>query len=347
METKGWFMALLLSALQFGCGGAGGASVTVDSGAAGSPASGEKLVWFGSRPDFIDLFKDDASWDMKFDQWRNAARYIRVVKFSTQFYLGVPDAVLSRIVQNLAKSGIALGLESLAQNWSQETPECGLGVEGYSDPNAANQIVAKLKRAGGSLQFIAMDEPLWFGHYYSGANACKSSIQNVAERVAVIIRIYTAAFPSVIVGDIEPFPALSSVPNWAADYAEWVTAFREETGTPLSFLHMDFNWGDPRLNLREDSNSSDPKAIAALAATVASVARGNGLQVGMIYNGNDAAATSVLWMQQARVHIEYVESSGIHPEQVTFESWATQPTHALPETDPSALSSLVLYYFQR
>ena len=43
-------------------------------------------------------------------------------------------------------------------------------------------------------------------------------------------------------------PAVSSQPNWAADYAVWTAAFRKATGTPLAFLHLDVSWGDPRLN---------------------------------------------------------------------------------------------------
>lgn len=306
-----------------------------------------KLVWLGVRPDFLELFQDDSSWALKIDQWRNAARHIRVVKFSTQFYQAVPDADLARIVRNLRQQNIALGLESLAQNWYKEIPECGHGVEGYSDPGAAKRIVDKLKRAGGALGFVAMDEPLWFGHYYRGKNACNSSIDNVAKRAAVIIGIYTTAFPKVIVGDIEPFPALSSEPNWAADWDVWVKAFRQATGRDLAFLHMDFDWGAPSINMRTDPQVPDPLAIAQLAKTVASVVRANGLQVGMIYNGREAAATSEIWMQQARSHIEFVESSGIEPEHISFDSWVKYPIRALPETDSSALSSLVLHYFAR
>jgi hypothetical protein len=121
-------------------------------------------------------------------------------------------------------------------------------VEGYSDPGSANQTVARLMRAGASVSLIEMDEPLWFGHYYTGKSACRSLIENVAERTAVIVKIYTAAFPNVIVGDGEPFPAVSSQPNWAADYAAWTAAFRKATDMPLAFLNLDFNWGDPRLN---------------------------------------------------------------------------------------------------
>ena len=50
------------------------------------------------------------------------------------------------------------------------------------DRSSANQTVAKLLRAGATVSYISMDEPLWFGHYYSDKNACRSSIDNLAER---------------------------------------------------------------------------------------------------------------------------------------------------------------------
>jgi hypothetical protein len=304
------------------------------------------LVWFGPRPDFMALFENDSAWRSGETQWSDAARRIRIVKFSTQFLEAVPDETLSRIVRGLASKHIAIGLESLAQNWFHETPECGHGVEGYADPGSANKIVAKLKRVGGSLTYIAMDEPLWFGHYYSGKNACHSTIADVAERVSVIIKIYTAAFPDVVVGDTEPFPAVSSQPGWAADYASWTKAFKAATGIRLSFLHMDFNWGDPRLNAPTASAAPNPDAIANLAKQVVAVARANGQQVGMIYNGNDTATTDQLWMDQARTHVRYIAASKAHPDQALFETWAKHPTRALPETDPNALANLVGYYLQ-
>ncbi|HYL98334.1 MAG TPA: hypothetical protein VEZ90_05215, partial [Blastocatellia bacterium] len=187
-------------------------------------------------------------------------------------------------------------------------------------------------------------EPLFFGHYYSGKNACKSSIPDVASRTAVIVKIYTAAFPNAIVGDVEPFPAVSSHPDWQADYASWLRAFHNATGTPLSFLNLDFNWGDPFLNKGNDHSGSNAAAIAALARNAVSVARANGLRVGMIYWGG--GATDQVWMRNARTHIDYVEASGIHPDQAIFVSWNAAPARTLPESDPAALTSLIDYYFE-
>jgi len=306
---------------------------------------GSPLVYLYPLHDFTQLFNNDAAWNGGEKTWSNAARHVQIISFSTQFLSAVSDTVLSKIVRYLKQEHMGIGLESLATNWFHEPP-CGGGIEGYSDPGSANRIVSKLLKAGGSLDYIAMDEPLWFGHYYNGKNACKSSIQNLAERVAVIIKTYTAAFPNVIVGDIEPFPAVSSQAGWQADYATWVKAFNSATGTPLGFLRLDFNWGDPRLNKRGSQNIPDPAAIGNLARSAASVARANGLQVAMIYNGTGGPNTDAQWIQQARTHIDCVEASGIHPDQVIFQSWDKYPARSLPETDPDALTSLINYYFQ-
>jgi hypothetical protein len=189
-----------------------------------------------------------------------------------------------------------------------------------------------------------MDEPLWFGHYYTGKNACRSSIENVAERTAVIVRIYTAAFPNVIVGDGEPFPAVSSQPNWATDYAAWMSAFRKATGTPLAFVNLDFNWGDPRLNAGSAHDGSNAAAVAALAREVSTVARRNGLLVGMFYWGG--GGSDAQWMDRARLHLREVEAAGIDPDLLRFVSWNPYPVRTFPATDPNTLASLILYYFQ-
>jgi hypothetical protein len=275
--------------------------------------------------------------------WNDVAGRVNVISVTEGDVRALPDEALARLVQDLDRRHIALGLGILPTNWFHELP-CGGGVEGYSDPGSANQTVAKLMKAGASVSLIAMDEPLWFGHYYTGKNACRSSIENVAERTAVIVKIYTAAFPNVIVGDTEPFPAVSSQPNWTADFVGWTAAFRKATGTPLAFLHLDFNWGDQRLNTGSAHDGSNASAVAALAREVSMVARRNGLEVGMIYWGGGGSDSQ--WMDQARLHIREVEAVGIEPDQVIFVSWNPYPARTFPATDPAALASLIPYYFQ-
>ena len=281
----------------------------------------------------------------KRQQWDRVAPQIQAVRLTAGAIMALPDATLARIAEDLSARHIALGLEVLATNWYHE-PACGGGVEGFIDPGAVNQVVAKLLKARATVDFIAMDEPLWYGHFYSGRNACHNPIQDLARRVAVIVRIYTAAFPNLAVGDIEPFPAVSSQPGWQEAYASWVRAFQAESGTPLSFLHLDFDWAHPQLNGGPAHSIANPEAIAALARQAADVAQRNHLLVGMIMNGGGppTARSDAEWIEQAHRHIQALESSGIHFDHVLLETWDKYPARTFPDTDPNTLSGLVAFY---
>ncbi|MEW6438575.1 MAG: carboxypeptidase-like regulatory domain-containing protein [Pseudomonadota bacterium] len=305
-----------------------------------SSAARATQVWLGPRTDFMPIIEGSAP----AAPWNEIAGRVDVVGLPEQAIRKLPDAALAELVQDLNRRHIALNVGILPTNWFHE-PLCGQGIEGYSDPGSANQTVAKLLRAGASVGYFSMDEPLWFGHFYTGKHACKSSIGNLAERTATIVKIYAAAFPKAIVGEAEPFPAVSSEPNWAAAYAAWTQAFRKATGTPIQFLQLDFNWGDPKLNKGSAHDGSNAATVAALTRQVTAIARKNGLKVGMIYWGG--GASDAQWMDQARLHIREVAASGVQFDQAALVSWNPYPKRTFPATDPTALSSLIPYELQR
>ncbi|GGF18541.1 hypothetical protein GCM10011611_25520 [Aliidongia dinghuensis] len=279
-------------------------------------------------------------------QWDQTTKRIQAMRLTGAAIMGMSDVALAALVRDLKARRIALGLEVLATNWWHE-PACGGGIEGYVDPGSTNQIVAKLVKSGAVLDFIAMDEPFWFGHLYGGKNACRSAIADLANRVAVNVRIYIAAFPNLIVGDIEPFPAVSSQPNWRAEYAQWANAFAAATGSRLGFLDLDFDWYAPQLNTQPAPGRTDPAAIAGLARTAAAVARENGLEIGMIMNGGGrpTARSDADWIAQAREHIRALDASGVRFDRVLLETWDQYPAHTFSESDPAdTLAGLVAEY---
>jgi hypothetical protein len=294
-----------------------------------------QIVWFSPQnpyppakisgaSDFMDLFHINAPWEQ-------ASHHISVFKFSTQFLTWVADEQLVGIVQDLAHRRIALGMESLAQSVAGQ-PACGENVEGYGHPQDAAKIAAKIQRVGGDLKFIAMDEPLYYGHFYNGPNACHSSIANVAERVGGVLSEYRRVFPNVVIGDIEPFPSLSSQPNWQDDYANWVRTFGQTVGSPLSVLHIDVGW---------NAEGHETAIEAAVSA-----GKANGLKLGVIYNGNDNAQSDLEWLAGAKAHIAFVEKTlSIQPEHVVFQSWVRYPTQTMPETSETAFTHLINSYF--
>jgi len=207
----------------------------------GPSTPGTPKIWFG-----MGAISSDAghhSWETLYyqrdPQWPPALTRVTVMGLLTQALVKIPDADLARVVAELKRRHIALGVEMLAQAYTlpgMTAPAgCGGGVEGYYPPEQTAALAARIRRAGGQLDYIAMDEPLWFGHYYTGPHACRSSIEDVAARVAANLREYQKLFPNVVIGDIEPFPSITDEPQWSADYQHWREAFRRAVGEPVAF----------------------------------------------------------------------------------------------------------------
>jgi len=306
--------------------------------------AGSKLGWFTPREDFLGSIAQGQTWDQLLPQWSSSAQHIQAIRIPTTVLLSIPDSVLPGLLRSLDAHGLALGLEIGAANNYNEV-SCGAGVESYSDPGTANQVVQKLLDAGGKVSALLMDEPLYYGHYYTGTNACNSTIQDEARRAAVIIKIYTAAFPNVVVGDIEPFPELPLQPTWQADFASWAQAFYAATGSKISFLHVDFDWDNPAL-YQYTAYPSVP-AIQYVAQLAATAARANGMGIGFICNGTQASTSDAIYTYTAQFHMDALAGAGANPDQLAFETWATYPSHTLPETDPTSLTGEIYYYFSK
>jgi hypothetical protein len=156
---------------------------------------------------------------------------------------------------------------------------------------------------------------------------------NVGERVEAVLSEYRRIFPNVIIGDIEPFPGLSSQQNWQADYIAWVRVFRQMVGTALAFLHIDIDW-----------NAPEYRAAIPLAV---SLAKANGLEVGVIYNGKDNDQSDREWIADAKAHIALVERSlSTVPDHAVFQSWVGYPSRSLPESAEETFTHLINVYFR-
>jgi hypothetical protein len=179
-----------------------------------------------------------------------------------------------------------------------------------------------------------MDEPLFYGHYYDGRNACHSSIVNVAERAVAIMAEYKKLFPHVVIGDIEPVPAIAEHPGWQNEYRQWMTAFSAAMGQPLAFLQIDINWSKPDWPMK-------------LQETVA-FARTVKLPFGIIYNGNvhgDPTPTNEKWLNSAVQNFLEIETGmGIVPDQVIFHSWEKFPHQLITDTNALGEDYLLRQY---
>lgn len=285
-------------------------------------ARGEPIIWlgpqFGARAaiDLMKLYEPDAHWQI-------AASHVSVFAISGEVVQQDSHVDLRRMLNDLGRRHIAieLGIAPLSGYG-----RCGHDVEGYSAPGQPLSDAQRLKTEGAVINDFSMDEPLHFGHIYSGRNACHDSISDIAKEVAIKIKGLQAVYPNVPIGDVEP--VASGQKDWLRDLNHWFDAFEANTGQKLAFFRADIQWS------RHWQDEMD--GLRALLSR-------KGIPLQVIYNGN--GDTNEDWVATAVRHIQRYESGGRPPPDVAvIQSWDRNPTHLLPESDPVTLTGLVDWY---
>ncbi len=272
---------------------------------------------FAGSPQYMSLFAADSP-------WVEAASHVKVFKVYSTWIDQASDADLQTQFTDLNRRGIALALEHGAITASSQ---CGIGVEGQGGEDLLKHAL-RIKKNGGTLRYVALDEPIYYFTLYAGANSCKWTVNQMAANAAVNIRALLAQFPEVIIGDIEPFPV--SAPNWLSQYQAGIVAFRNALGFPLAFFHSDLNWNAA-------SYLSDIASVRRMAAS-------EGVPFGIIYDGNGTDTTDAQWIQFAIQRMVTNELAQGLPDSVIFQSWMPYPKKLLPESDPDSFTSLINRY---
>jgi hypothetical protein len=285
-------------------------------------------IWFSPRSggtyatDFYNLFGAGA--------WPSVRSRVGAFEVSIQFETtDATDTQLTTVAGNLATSHIGLGLDLLALSG---TNGCGVQVEGYADPAQVPWLTARLQRLSITPTYFGMDEPLFYGHVYSGQNACQSSLSTLTADIANKVHEIRSVFPGAQIGETEPLGAVialdptdKSLPNFAA----WLDAFKAATGMPLAFFRLDMNW----------TNNNWPPFIVPLA----NVLHSRGIQLQVIYNGQPNDDSPALWAQHVAANAAAFEAVQI-PDVAMFQSWNTEPESDLPETNPVSFTGIIKAY---
>jgi len=298
------------------------------NGRAASTSQAER-VWlapafpFPEKPglgEILRLLTDETGWE-------NARRHINVLQIYTHSIHSLPDEELKNIFQYLERHHIDLALE---YGMLSSDISCGMGVEGFQPPKMPTLIATKIKRLGGELKYVAMDEPVFYARYYNGARACHWSISEIAQSAASNAIQFKTVFPNVMIGQIEPVAAMKDK-NWEMDLAEWFESYRMASGMPIAFFHFDMVWRGPFIeNTRQ--------AVVLL--------RSHNIPFGIIFNSVGDVKSDQEWSDSATANIKtYFSAQLPRPFDVIVQSWRPNPTRVLPETDPHTLTYLVNYYF--
>jgi len=291
------------------------------------------LVWFAPLPplaitagrdftgsdDFMNLFKPNAA-------WQEAAAQIQVFKLYGEWVAyKATDAQIKQAVDDLKRRGIALAVEAGPLN---APSDCGQGVESFAGTQEGLKIAQRIKNAGGTLTFIALDEPYFFAHVYDGPNACQWVVEKIAKEVDSYIQVVQRIFPDVKVGDTEPLAGAAN----AQAYMDWLDTFKSVNGYDFAFLHMDIDWSRP--------------AWADEVIAIQEHGKQINVPVGIIYTGNAFDKTDQDWLSAAGERVKKLElEKNASPDHILFQSWNDKPDHVLPETTEFTFTNFVDTYF--
>lgn len=275
--------------------------------------------------DFPHLFDPTPAWDPKIDVFEISPMMGSVVG---------PNGELNRINTFLTGRHIALAVGTGGVTMDNPRPapgECGFGVEGMIRPGRNAAAFKRLKQLGLEVRYVALDEPLTYGHYYNKKNACHYSIQDVARRVAAEIAEIRQSFPNIRVVD-EEAPSITTTVQWNADFPNWLKAYRDAADVPFDAVVFDLDWRQPW----------QTTVSASLRA-----ARGAGVRTGIILDGTGPGTTDADAIAAYKRNIEAVEASGLKFDLVIVANWTPHPARNLPQSDPDTLTSVLTWYRNR
>jgi len=274
--------------------------------------------------DYMDLFKPGAPWS-------GAASKLTVFTISMQFVLRGDPGQLRAVIDGLRRRHIALGV-AVGVLDGPGAGGCGNGVEGYSAPATVTAVAGRIRSLGGTIDYLAMDEPVWYGHIFRlgrGAQfGCQAGVEAIADDVAAKAGLLRQLFPRIQIGDVEPINARDGGPRSIDDIIAFVDRLRQGTGVVPAFVHADIAWrsGDWR----------------PLLTDLATRLRARGVRLGVICDGTADAAGDAAWVSQALQRCQAIAADGtIKPADYIVASWEALPTRMLPETDAGTLTYAV------
>jgi hypothetical protein len=260
---------------------------------------------------FISMFNDPAAWPVT----ANAAVGMSLTE---AFVLQASDQQLSQVLDYLKQHGMKLAL--VAGMVPVQPNGLGSALEGFTTQAPLAEAVQRIASLGGTLDDIAMDEPLAAGH--EDSTGPQLSIAALAQQVATNVAVVKSIFPTVQFMDSENV-------NTRADIAAWAQAFQAATGTPIAHIGADVDWTNPDI-------ISDLESFAAIVRSI-------GAGFGITGNANPNETTDQSWALAAEKHIALAMADPlIRPDSIGVETFDPNPTATLPEGLSGTLAHVAL-----
>ncbi|MEW5737840.1 MAG: hypothetical protein AB1938_02880 [Myxococcota bacterium] len=302
----------LFAALFFvsACGIASGSSTEDQEVNASSRLDAARRLWFapnvGAR-DTLRLFQEP-------DTWSQARDRLGVFQFYAQNLAAMqpsqcatcndvlmPNLEAVDAFRKLAAWDVAIAFEM----GSVKHHTC----EGERAAEFGAYVVDQVALRGGSVAFIAMDEPYAGGNMQVGAENCRYTRDQSADQVARFVQRLAERAPGVRVGDIEPYPYFK-----VGDLMAWVDALRAR-GVDLAFFHVDIDRNHVK-NIRADVFGDLRKLQQFLTE--------RGIPMGVIFQAHELEVPTRSDEQHYDVvlkHAQDTKSRAGTPDHAIVQSW--------------------------
>ena len=298
-------------------------------------------VWFTPGPGTIDMRR---MFEVP-EEWPRARETIQVFKFYQQHTEPAASIVGPNTYDALVRSN---AFSRITRDWKKRIAlEAGSVKDFYCTPDssgmdasiaATQRSIDAIRAAGGTLTYLAMDEPFIAGQ----AGRCGGpSFGPTADRLRTYMTAVRQKNPEVRIGLIEAYPFFTPA------QFEQMLALMQDRGVPAAFLHADVYL--PALRTGRDELGRDLIRLANRAESYK-------IPYGLIIWGENGNADA-LYAQDARrlataIHRTF-RSWSVMPDHLIFQSWAESSTGLritpsnLPESRPDTHTFLLNDMYQQ
>lgn len=307
------FMVVLYATFGFDTDSLAGTPQTIT--ALSDQSFHQSTFWFSPDPQTVDI-------QNLFTQpqlWTTVQQSIGVFKLAPDaLESGTSDFtkfVAANAFQQLSAMGVAIALEAPAvKPWDCSAMNGAL--------TQTNQVINDVQVNGGSINYIAMDEPLFAG---TNPTQCNLSFTETALRTASYINALRSNLqdqpPGALlqIGDVEPYPTMSV--NQIIAFVDALTA----NGAKPVFMHIDTNIAyldrNPSINWITDFMN------------LKQALQQRGILFGVIiWPGYGVISSDQSYYNHTMNWVNRLHDAAINPDQIIFQSWVQRGPSSCHDT---------------